>query len=34
MATIEQISLGVFARQEKSMSGNIFTSASGAAFTA
>jgi len=34
MATKAQISLGIFARREKSMSGNISTSASGAAFTA
>jgi len=34
MATKAQISLGAFALREKSMSGNISTSASGAAFTA
>jgi hypothetical protein len=34
MATKAQISLGAFALGEKSMSGNISTSASGAAFTA
>jgi hypothetical protein len=34
MATKAQISLGIFALREKSMSGNISTSASGAAFTA
>jgi len=34
MATKAQISLGIFARREKSMSGNISTSASGAASTA
>jgi hypothetical protein len=34
MATKAQISLGGFALREKSMSGNISTSASGAAFTA
>jgi len=34
MATKAQILLGIFARREKSMSGNISTSASGAAFIA
>jgi hypothetical protein len=34
MATKARISLGAFALREKSMSGNISTSASGAAFTA
>jgi hypothetical protein len=34
MATKAQISLGAFALGEKSMSGNISTLASGAAFTA
>jgi hypothetical protein len=34
MATKAQILLGIFARREKSMSGNISTSASGATFTA
>jgi hypothetical protein len=34
MATKGGILLGIFARREKSMSGNISTSAFGAAFTA